>query len=119
VGAWNPDTAEATVFGWIAFVPDPITVFDRFTSMFWPPTGYNMTWWSNPRVDELYTLAQAEMDLDKRAEYLKEIQRIVMEEVPTVHHSIVTLPLAWNERVSGIKVRGNVTVDLTGVTISE
>ena len=41
IGAWNPDTAEATVFGWIAFLPDPI---NTLTGWELPPgsEGQNM-----------------------------------------------------------------------------
>ena len=73
-------------------------------------------WWIAP---EPLVLELSELDLEKRAEYFKEIQRIATEEAAWLPHSLVTLPMAWNERVSGFKVRGNVTVDLSGVTITE
>jgi peptide/nickel transport system substrate-binding protein len=119
VGAVNPSNQEAAVFGWIAVVPDPSFVFDRFTKASIPPGGYNLSFYSNPRVEELYTASLSELDLDKRAEYFKEIQRIVTDEAPILPLSVVTLPMAWNKRVSGFRVRGNVTVDLTGVTLSD
>ncbi|HPL30531.1 MAG TPA: ABC transporter substrate-binding protein, partial [Anaerolineae bacterium] len=117
VGGVNPANAEATVFGWIAFLPDPSFVFDRFTKGSIPPGGYNLCFYSDPKVEDLYTKSLSELDLEKRAEYFKEIQRIVTEEAVMLPNSLVTLPMAWNERVSGFHVRGNVTLDLTGVTI--
>jgi peptide/nickel transport system substrate-binding protein len=118
VGAVNPANEEAAVFGWIAFLPDPSFVFDRFTKASIPPGGYNLSFYTNPKVEDLYTASLSELDLDKRAEYFREIQRIVMDEVPILPLSIVTLPMAWNNRVSGFKVRGNETVDLTSVTLA-
>ena len=118
VGAVNPSNEEAAVFGWIAFLPDPSFVFDRFTKASIPPGGYNLSFYSNPKVEALYTASLSELDLTKRAEYFKEIQRIAMDEVPILPLSVVTLPMAWNTRVSGFRVRGNETVDLAGVTLS-
>jgi peptide/nickel transport system substrate-binding protein len=119
VGAVNPANQEAAVFGAIAMLPDPSFLFDRFTQGSFPPNGYNISFYTNPRVEELYELSLSELDLAKRAEYFKEIQRIVTEDAVWLPHSIVTLPMAWNERVSGFKVRGNVTVDLSGLTVTQ
>jgi peptide/nickel transport system substrate-binding protein len=117
VGAVNSANQEAAVFGEIAILPDPSLVFDRYTKGSIPPGGYNISFYTNPKVEELYAKSLSETDLDKRAGYFMEIQRIVTADAPIVAHSLVTLPMAWNERVSGFKVRGNVTLDLTGVTI--
>ncbi|NPV54456.1 MAG: hypothetical protein HPY71_13225 [Firmicutes bacterium] len=115
VGVFNPETADVVVFGMIAFLPDPSFFFDRFTSVAIPPNGFNISFYTDPRVEELWKKAVSEMDLDKRAEMFKEIQRIVAEQVPILYHSVVTLPLAYRDNIEGIRVRGNVTVDLTQV----
>lgn len=119
VGAVVSANQDAAVFGEIAFLPDPSLVFDRYTKGSIPPGGYNISFYTNPQVEDLYAKSLSETDLDKRAEYFKEIQKIVSAEVPIVAHSIVTLPMAWSDRISGFKVRGNETEDFSGVTIKQ
>ena len=44
----------------------------------------NYSQYSNPRVDELLTLAETEVDEELRAQYYKEVQQIVYDEAPWV-----------------------------------
>ena len=44
----------------------------------------NLGHYNNPRIDELFTLSDAETDVAKRAEYYSEIQQIMSEEVPMI-----------------------------------
>lgn len=46
--------------------------------------GQNYPGWSHPRSDELLDLVEKELDAAKRAEYLREQQRIWVEEVPSI-----------------------------------
>ncbi len=117
VGAVNPANQEAAVFGWIAMVPDPALVFDRFTKGSFPPNGYNIGFFSDPKIEQLYKASVAETDLNKRAEYFKEIQRIATDKAAILPLGVVTVPMAWSDRVDGFVAKGNQIIELAGVTI--
>lgn len=44
----------------------------------------NLGGYNNARIDELFTLSDAETDVAKRAEYYSEIQKIMSEEIPMI-----------------------------------
>jgi peptide/nickel transport system substrate-binding protein len=46
--------------------------------------SWNQSWYINPRVDELLDKAKREINDKTRAEYLKEVQKIVHEDMPQV-----------------------------------
>lgn len=117
VGASNPANQEAAVFGWIATVPDPALVFDRFTKRSFPPNGYNMGFYSNPKVEPLYQASLSELDLTKRAQYFTQIQDIVTQDAAILPLGVVTVPMAWSDRVDGFVAKGNQIIELAGVTI--
>lgn len=66
---------DATIAGW-GTGTDPSTLDNIFKT----GGGRNYGQYSNPRVDELFELAQAEFDRQKRAEYYAEIHDILWNE---------------------------------------
>ncbi|MFV0381454.1 MAG: ABC transporter substrate-binding protein [Breznakia sp.] len=64
--------------GWGPDYNDPMTFLDLFTT----GNGNNHTGYSNARYDELVGLARAEVDTDKRTEYLLELEKIIVEDQP-------------------------------------
>ena len=61
----------------------------------------NYVGYSNPKVDELILASQQTADQDKRAEYLKEAQAYIAEEVPQIFIAWRANTTALNERVKG------------------
>lgn len=55
----------------------------------------NHAQYSNPRVDELFALADATTDTAERAKYYKELTEIVYEECPTLCVLHRQMPYAW------------------------
>ena len=52
-----------------------------FDSRSWPPKLSNEGYYANKRVDELFDLAQSEVDEQKRNEYYREAQMLIWNEV--------------------------------------
>ncbi len=86
--------------GWIADYSDP----DNFMQIMTSYSENNHTNWQNPQYDELVKKALSEQEVQKRKDYYKEAQKILLEEaaavVPiyTYVHSILV-----NPRVRGYK----------------
>ena len=64
--------------GWTGDFNDPAATMNTLVSS---STALN-TGWENERFDELVTLADQELDHEKRLEYYKEAEEILMEESP-------------------------------------
>jgi oligopeptide transport system substrate-binding protein len=66
--------------GWIGDYNDAFTFLEILHS----ESGLNDSGWSNARFDELLELAAQETDMDRRAEYMHEAERIIMDELPII-----------------------------------
>jgi oligopeptide transport system substrate-binding protein len=64
--------------GWIGDYNDANT----FAAMFLSTSDLNDSGYENPRYDELIYLAAEEIDLERRAEYLEEAERVFLEDLP-------------------------------------
>ncbi len=62
----------------------------------------NESHWSNPRFDELLSLAALEYDLETRKGYFEEMQKILIEEVPTMYFTYVPNVVAHRSRLRGV-----------------
>jgi peptide/nickel transport system substrate-binding protein len=71
-------------------MPDPSFLMDEtYLCEKRSPKGFNIEQYCTPKVDELLTQAKTTMDLEKRADLYKQVQRIVADEAV----------LAWGWRV--------------------
>ncbi len=66
--------------GWIGDYNDAFT----FAEMMHSDSGLNDSGWSNARYDELLALASQEGDMARRAEYLREAERVLIHDVPLI-----------------------------------
>ena len=64
---------------------------------------WNESHWSNPRFDELITQAATEYHFGTRAEYFREIQEILIEEVPTTYFAFAPHVVAHQSRLRGVE----------------
>ncbi len=64
----------------------------------------NMTNYANPRVDELYKLAQLEGNEQKRNEYLAEAQEILQKELAWISVAEYKTQWAFNDKIKGIAI---------------
>lgn len=65
--------------------------------------GGNLSWYSNPVMDELLEKSRVEMDSDKRFEIFQDIQQILYEEAINIPILSRTIKVALNEGVGGFK----------------
>jgi len=70
--------------------------------------GLNLAVFSNRRVDELLELARATNDDEKRAEYYREFQDILAENVPAIFLYSPTYTYAVDRSVQGIEPGGTI-----------
>jgi oligopeptide transport system substrate-binding protein len=66
--------------GWVGDYPDPNTFLGLWTS----DSGNNKTGWANAQYDALIQKAQFEADEQKRNEFFREAERILMDELPVI-----------------------------------
>lgn len=69
---------------WIADYPDAENYLSLFYSPNFCPKGPNYTHYSNKDYDNLYELSQKETSVEKRTEYYKRMNQIIIEEAPIV-----------------------------------
>ncbi len=82
--------------------PDPERLYARLHSSTVYPGGKNAYSFNNSRVDELFALGQLTPIPEERAVYYRELQRIVMEELPLmpIWESVSTH--IWNNEFKGL-----------------
>lgn len=69
---------DIVLAGWGPDYNDPMTFLDLFETN----NGNNHTSYSNPEYDEILAKARDELDAKKRMEYLKELEKLLMEDMP-------------------------------------
>lgn len=69
---------QIVIAGWGPDYNDPMTFLDLFET----GSGNNNTSYSNPAYDELLQKVRKETDRDKRFEYLMELEKILMKDLP-------------------------------------
>jgi oligopeptide transport system substrate-binding protein len=73
-------TTQVYRAGWIGDYNDAY----NFLEILHTDSGLNDSGWSNARYDELLALAAQENDLERRARYMHEAEKIILEEVPVI-----------------------------------
>jgi len=73
--------------GWGPDYNDPLTFLDMFET----GNGNNHVSYSNPEYDELLDKVRTEKDKEKRFEYLKQLEQIIMDDMPVG-------PIYWRSR---------------------
>ncbi len=85
--AQNPETAPDffSLYWWPDYA-DPIDyLYAMFHTSMQGEYGYNWAYYSNPQVDEILDTATTTPDVAKRTEMYKELQKILMEEAPSLY----------------------------------
>ena len=66
-------------------------------------TVWNESFYNNPRLDELLDLAAASPDLNQRKEYFREMQEILIEDVPVLYLAYSPVIWAHRDNVGGVQ----------------
>ncbi|MCH8297874.1 MAG: ABC transporter substrate-binding protein [Chloroflexi bacterium] len=80
--------------------------------MFGPKAAWNESYFANARMDELLSLADGEADYDTRKEYFRQVQEILIEEVPVLFLMHNPKIVAHRNNVRGIEVNPNLATYL-------
>ncbi len=63
---------------------------------------WNESFYNNPRIDELLDLASSEADFEKRKEYFREMQEILIEDVPVLYLTHNPVIVAHRSNIRGV-----------------
>jgi|YNPMSStandDraft_1061717.scaffolds.fasta_scaffold00020_78 oligopeptide transport system substrate-binding protein len=91
--------------GWIGDYPDPNTFLDMFVT----GGGNNQTGYSNPKYDELVKKAAMEKDPKKRMAIFRQVEEIIMTDLPVMPIYFYVNILMWKPYVKGVYMN---TLDL-------
>lgn len=89
---------------WVGIV-DPDFFYETLHSSRFPPEGMNRGFFRNARIDELAEEGRRELSPEKRKAIYREIQRIMLEELPVIplwYEDNVTL---YRDNLQGVRVR--------------
>ena len=70
---------------------------------------WNESYYNNPRLDELLDLANTEGDLAKRKESFREIQEMLIEDVPVLYLMYTPVIVAHRVRVQGVRAHSGLS----------
>lgn len=99
------------VLRWIGSNEDPDIFRYAYASASFPPRGGNRGHYSNPRVDALLTAAASESDQDARkADYIA-VQKILVDELPSIPLWYPNNEVIHTLRVEGVKTNSSGTFD--------
>ncbi len=92
---------DAYIGSWVND-PIPTDPYQLWHSSQTKNNGSNYTGFSNARADQLIELNRTEFDEAKRIEYMKEFQRIVVEEQPYTFLWMPLYPSVYNKRLQNV-----------------
>ena len=101
------DPFDMFLLGWAPIALDAPAQMDMFTKSNWPPNGLNGTFYSDPKVEALYSKAKRELDKGKRDKLYCEIQKKIWDDAPWIFLWSQTLILAYNNHIAGISYEPN------------
>lgn len=82
---------------WTNDLNDPSQITSYFA--FFPTVQSNRSGYRNPKVEELYTASQSELDPEKRAAQYKELQQVYVADAPIVFLLELPYPVAMSAKV--------------------
>jgi peptide/nickel transport system substrate-binding protein len=97
----EPGNFDIALFGWTGG-----TVLSSTTSIYETEGGQNHASHSNPKIDQLFDQANEELDADKRADLMNQIDEILWEDLPTLPMFQVPEVLAYRDTIDGPEYNG-------------
>jgi peptide/nickel transport system substrate-binding protein len=109
----GPKDFEVT-FGLFTREPDPDGLMQ---SVFRKGGGNNGGDYYNPKVEELFDLGKSVRDEAKRREYYRQIQEILLDDLPDIKVSSVTFAAAATKKVKGLVLWPKGTIQFDNVSM--
>jgi len=89
---------------WTPFYPDPSsTALYYYLSSIWKGRGWSFAFWENKRLDELITIGDDNLDIEKRAEQYQEADQIAVENAIAVPFYQVKEPVAMRDNIKNLE----------------
>jgi len=86
---------------WVSWLYDPIYLLETFRIK---SLATNMSRWEHPEYRHLLDLADNELDVDKRREYLKQAETFLMEEMPVIPICFTRVCYMQNPKLKGVYI---------------
>jgi peptide/nickel transport system substrate-binding protein len=95
----TPDLAN---YRWCIDFPDALSILlPLYHGDYAPPVGYNISRWSNSRINELIDKAGIERDEEVRKQILREIQLLLLNDAPNIWITTVPVAICMRKNVHG------------------
>ncbi len=96
--------AEAMFIGWRSINGDVDSAIQDMGSKFFPPNGNNNSFYKSETFDKLLQQEQSEGDNQKRAELLKQMQQVTMDDLPLI--PLYNEPQIWaaKKTLQGVEI---------------
>ena len=116
----TPHSAPATFIGWYQDFPDPSDFYDPiFSCAADVPGAASFGWYCNPAADTLADQARAEPDTAKRIDLYRQLQAMVMADVPSVPLFNPDQALLVSKRIVGSPFHPAYFFDLDEIDVTE
>jgi peptide/nickel transport system substrate-binding protein len=89
-------STEMTLTWWRTVNADPDSAIGVFTEAELPPAGNNPTYYVNEEFERLYRVQQTEPDPELRLQAIRDLQRVLMEDLPAI--PLYNQPQLWAVR---------------------
>lgn len=110
---------ELYMGGWTTFTPEPsLSLKGPFSSSSFG-SGGNMTFYSNPKVDELLTAGLLTTDVAEREQIYTDLQREITNQCTWVYLTYGVQIYAMNSKLEGFVPQSSGYPDLTGVYFAD
>lgn len=90
LGQIMPDNADTYSWFWFQLGSDAV-----------PPANLNLSWYQNPKMDDLLKQGQSELDVTKRAGIYQDIAKLVMEDSPVVQAAQASDVFCLKDEIKG------------------
>ena len=106
-GHWDrisdPDlTPDLANYRWGIDYPDPSSILvPLYHGSYGPPAGYNISRYSDARVNELMAASEKELDEEARLEILSEIQALLLDDATNIWITAVPVAVCLRDNVKG------------------
>jgi peptide/nickel transport system substrate-binding protein len=100
--AHSENTVDMHMLGWAPGILDADQQMQQFRSATHPPNGLGTAFYTNPRVEELLTQADTEVNQDVRGPLYCDASKIIWEDAPWIFLWTRSFPVVHSSDVTGI-----------------
>ncbi len=99
---------EFVSVGWHSWLKDPIYTLNAFRDR---SSAINVCRWEHPKYQEALRKSDCEIDIEKRKEYLRQAEELLMEEMPVIPLCFNKLYYLKNSKLKGVYISSLRVID--------